>query len=492
MNITNTYRTRLVAAAATGLLALSLGAGTAMAKTTGENIADVEDTSVTINGLQANDTVSAWSIADALIDSTNNLTYTMASGLPEAYDSVEELAAITSDSDAAKEAANAIAAVLVGSNATVTATANDGGAATLTLDSGYYLVTVTSTSGKTVLYQNMLIDATPTAGTDGNYGVRTISDVTVKKSDVTAPDKKVVEGTGENSSMADSTDSYSVGDTATFQITGVIPSYPSNATNATYRVTDTPASGLEVDDATFAVTMGSGESAKKLVKDTDFTVSSTDGKYTINFSNPISLAGQTYTITYSAKVTAVDATDGTVTNKAHATFNPNPYVDSTVDTGDDPATVKTYGFVFTKVGGTDQDPLPGAQFQVKDAAGNVVKDASGSEITLTSDENGYVYLGGLESGTYTITETKVPAGYQKVEDFTVTLDKTTANTDNPATGSITETNYLVKAEKVVDPKQGVLPTTGGEGTVALTAAGVVLMAGAAGFVVLARRRNSNR
>ena len=491
MNITNTYRTRLVAAAATGLLALSLGAGTAMAKTTGENIADVEDTSVTINGLQANDTVSAWSIADAFIDSTNNLTYTMASGLPEAYDSVEELTAIASGSDAAKEAANAIAAALVGSNAAVTATANDG-TATLTLDSGYYLVTVTSTSGKTVLYQNMLIDATPAAGADGNYEMRTISAVTVKKLDVTAPDKKVVEGTGENSSAADSTDSYSVGDTATFQITGAIPSYPGNATHATYSVTDTPATGLEVDDATFAVTMGSGESAKKLVKDADFTVSSAGGKYTISFSNPISLAGQTYTITYSAKVTAVDATDGTVTNNAHATFSPNPYVDSTVDTDDDPATVKTYGFVFTKVGGTDQTPLQGAQFQVKDATGNVVKDASGKEITLTSDKNGYVYLGGLAAGKYTITETKVPAGYQKVADFTVELSSATATGDNPATAEVTESNYFEKADKVVDPKQGVLPSTGGEGTVALTAAGVVLMAGAAGFVVLARRRNSNR
>ena len=129
---------------------------------------------------------------------------------------------------------------------------------------------------------------------------------------------------------------------------------------------------------------------------------------------------------------------------------------------------------------------------MKDASGNpIMRD--GAAVTLTSDASGYVSLGGLKAGTYTLTETKVPAGYQKVNDFTIELSATTATGDNPATTDTEETNYNYYNgdNGVVDAKQGALPATGGAGTVALTAAGVVLIAGAAGFIVMSRRRNDS-
>lgn len=487
MNLTTTCKTKLVATAATGLLMLGLGAGAALAQT---STTDVAAATATITDLQAGDTVSAWRIADADIDSTNNLTYTMASGLPEAYDTVDELASL--DAIGAKKAADAIAVSLVETSATTSATAGDDGRATLTLDSGYYLVTVTSTSGSTVVYQNMLVNATPAVADNSNdpagaYVPRTIDAIAVKKADVTAPTKQVV-SKGDDGTAADSTDTHSVGDTATFQINGAIPSYPANATHATYSVTDTPAAGLEVNVDSFNVTVG--ESA--LTADDDYTVTNDGDSYTVTFKKPISLSGQSYTITYTAKVASVDPASGEVANKAHATFNPNPYIDSTVNTLDNPATVKTYGFAFQKTAGDDSTPLPGAEFQVKGADGNTVRDAQGDVVTLTSGADGYVSLGGLAAGTYTLIETKVPTGYQKVADFEVTLNADTATGDNPATAGVTETNYLAKTDKVIDPKQGVLPTTGGEGTVALTAGGVVVMAGAAGFIVMARRRTNDR
>ncbi len=486
MKITGTCKSRIAAAALSSMLVLGM-ASPALAKTTDDGKTDVDDTTATIINLQPGDTVSAWRIADAYIDTTDNqVKYDMAPGLPEAYDSIDEIRTITSDSDAAKTAANAIREALAGTVASATGTADASGQATLTLDSGYYLVTVTSTSGKTVMYQNVLLDASP-QGDGTSYSARTVN-AEIKKSDVTKPDKNVVKDDG---STSDTTDAASVGDTVKFQIAGTIPSYPSNATHATYKVTDSPASGLEIDTSTIIVK--SGDKTLEADADKAYTLTTNaDGGFTITFNNPISLAGQSYTIEYSAMVTAADETNGTVANNAHATFNPNPYEEGTVDTDDDPATVKTYGFVFKKVGSDNQQPLAGAEFQVKDASGNLLtKD--GTAITLTSDAEGYVSLAGLKAGTYTLTETKVPAGYQKVDDFDITLSADDAKADNPATDGITETNYnYYKSDTgVVDAKQGALPTTGGAGTVTLTAAGVVLIAGAAGFIVMSRRRNDS-
>ena len=478
MKITGTYKSKMTAAALSGMLVLGM-ASPALAATTGDGKTDVGDATQTIKGLQQGDTVSAWRIADAYIDSsTNEVKYDMARGLPEAYDSIDEIRAI--GSDAAQGAANAILHELSSAPANVTATASETGEATLTLDSGYYLVTVTSTSGSTVLYQNMLVEASPDVkGT--SYVTRTLDKITVKKSDVTAPSKTIVNG----DTTAENSDGYSVGDTVNFKIAGTIPNYPSNATHATYSVTDSPASGLAINVGTIVVKSGDAT----LKKDTDYTVTNESGKLVIAFKEPITLASQNYTITYSATVQSVDPTNGTVDNKAHATFNPNPYIDSSVDTPDDPTTIKTYGFVFQKIASDTHQGLAGAEFQVKDkATGEIVKDK------ITSDASGYVSLAGLKAGTYTLTETKVPAGYQKVNPFDIELSADKATADNPATTNVTETNYnyFNSDSGVVDAKQGALPTTGGAGTVALTAAGVVLVAGAAGFIVMSRRRKTDR
>ena len=86
---------------------------------------------------------------------------------------------------------------------------------------------------------------------------------------------------------------------------------------------------------------------------------------------------------------------------------------------------------------------------------------------------------------------------QKVSDITFTLNDESAKADNPATTNVTEANFYqvdgdAKTEGiqgVVDPDQGVLPTTGEAGTFAVTAAGVVLVAGGITLVMGARKRS---
>ena len=478
------YAGRASQALLAGVLAagLMLPATSAFAKSSDN---DVADASFTLTGITSGDVVHAYQVFDTDIDANNNLTNTLkVSGLPADYDTVEEIYAATN----ARAMADAIAAqVIANSETTTQATASDN-KATLTLDSGYWLVTVTSNSGDTKVYQTLLVDATP-AVSDGSYVTRTISDADAKVQPVTPPTKKIVDPDGN---AGQSTDRYSVGDTAKFTISGTVPSYPADATYAIYSITDVPDAGLAVDTTSFVVKSG----GNTLAEGADYTLTANaDGTYTVAFSQAFVLAhpGQAVTIDYDAVVTKIDLITGKVGNEVYGTFAPNPYENKDVDTDKTDPWDQTYGFEFKKLAAPDNQPLAGAVFTVTDKDGQAVTyiDASGNLHTdgkVTSDANGWVYVNGLEAGTYNVSETTVPSGYQKIDDFTVELSADTAKGDASSTGTVTELNFNYAGEKT-DPKVGELPTTGGAGTIALTAGGILLIVGGSAAVMRSRRRN---
>lgn len=75
---------------------------------------------------------------------------------------------------------------------------------------------------------------------------------------------------------------------------------------------------------------------------------------------------------------------------------------------------KYSGSILFKYTGDDV-PLEGATFEIRDSDNNLVD-------TLVSDENGMVKINGLSWGTFTITETAAPAGYDpSAETYTITV-----------------------------------------------------------------------
>lgn len=113
------------------------------------------------------------------------------------------------------------------------------------------------------------------------------------------------------------------------------------------------------------------------------------------------------------------------------------------------------------------------------------------------DANGVLRFEGLKAGTYTLSETVVPDGYNKAEDitFTVTFQVPTAENGNQAF-TITPTGVfesvddgednLFKAE--IENRSGAtLPSTGGIGTTIFYAVGATLVIGA-GVVLVSRYR----
>ncbi len=462
--------------AATALaLAMSMSPMAAIANTT------VDDSQVTITGLQSGDTVSAYKIATVDINDNNTLNYDFAADLPTEYDSVAELSAITSDgysftqNTAMQNAAAAIANKIVGKGAAVSEIAT-GDSAVLNLPSGYYLVRVSSTSGTTKVYQNMVVDVTPqSSGT--SYVKHDDFSVNVKSTDVT-----VTKTVGSN--YTEKTDAYQVGDTVPFKIETAIPNYPAGSPNATFVIGDAPTAGLSIDTSSIVV---EGADAS------NYTLDATSAGYTLTFNKDFILAnpGQPIKVTYNATLTkdAFSKSDTDVTgNTATVKFNPNPYIDTTV-TPSDNTIVQTYGYVFDKTG-KDDKALDGAVFTLCDKNGTPILDENGQQITSTSttvDGKAYVYFSGLKSGEYKAKETTVPAGYTAIDvDFSVS--SADANADNPATKDVTENNFKVNTRSVNDPVASALPVTGGEGTLALTIAGVAFIGGAGYLVVRSRRK----
>ncbi|MFC6293008.1 hypothetical protein BHU61_11065 [Macrococcus epidermidis] len=95
--------------------------------------------------------------------------------------------------------------------------------------------------------------------------------------------------------------------------------------------------------------------------------------------------------------------------------------------------------------------LSGATFELRDSTGKVV-------MTKTTDSTGVISFTNLPFGTYTLVETKAPAGYE--------LDAT------PITVEINSTTVV---KKDVANNKSMLPNTGGMGTVIFTVVGIGLI-----------------
>lgn len=390
--------------------------------------------------------------------------------------------------------------------ATVSAGATNGNyTATFTgLDYGYYVVAV---PGATL------------ANTSGQYATLVSVDSTnvnanIKGSLPTVDKKVQVNGNG-----ADTADAK-IGDTLTFTLTSTIPDMSAYDTY-TFNFKDTLSKGLTYGDITSVTVEGVDA---PLVKDTDYTVTTTPAAagntlLTVgmtDFKNKQQTnAGKKITVTYTATLNenAVVGGAGNV-NSATIQYSNDPSSTGTGESEPDKVRVFTYGFTVDKYTGDNYNDaatrLAGAEFTltakgdtsaikfVQVNAGSATEDAvyrvakagetAGTTTTITTPANGKVVFQGLKNDEYTLTETKAPAGYNKLASaIGVKVNGSNDGTDTTnATVNITynndnnDTTYDQTASNGVIPVQNksgaILPGTGGMGTIAFTVIGVLVIA----------------
>lgn len=492
----------------------TLTVSTADAKFVGKTVNAYKMFSVTVGGEGANKAVS-YTLTDTwkpfFMDST-------ASGLNGATDAnvndkaneyVSELAGdnlVAFATKASNWAQTQAKNITADKTATVSAGATNGNyTATFTgLDYGYYVVAV---PGATL------------ANTSGQYATLVSVDSTnvnanIKGSLPTVDKKVQVNGNG-----ADTADAK-IGDTLTFTLTSTIPDMSAYDTY-TFNFKDTLSKGLTYGDITSVTVEGVDA---PLVKDTDYTVTTTPAAagntlLTVgmtDFKNKQQTnAGKKITVTYTATLNenAVVGGAGNV-NSATIQYSNDPSSTGTGESEPDKVRVFTYGFTVDKYTGDNYNDaatrLAGAEFTltakgdtsaikfVQVNAGSATEDAvyrvakagetAGTTTTITTPANGKVVFQGLKNGEYTLTETKAPAGYNKLASaIGVKVNGSNDGTDTTnATVNITynndnnDTTYDQTASNGVIPVQNksgaILPGTGGMGTIAFTVIGVLVIA----------------
>ena len=279
------------------------------------------------------------------------------------------------------------------------------------------------------------------------------------------------------------------GETVTFDINTVFPSYADDNTNRTFSITDTPTgmkvTGVKVFVNGTEVTEGENDAytvSELGVKDKAVTVT-----FTQDFiGNKNDHATQNVRVEVTAVVTS---DDGSYSNEASSNY------DSTPSKVDGKSGTLTIAKTTNEEKEEDRKPLTGAKFSVskdgKDLQFVELKEGeytlytedtdiptgkeAVSEVTVGSD--GKVLLKGLGAGTYEITETLAPEGYS-------------INNDIPDATIVADSAENVTVS-VPDSQLSALPGTGGIGTTIFTIGGCLIMIIAAALFFASRKKQQH-
>ena len=394
------------------------------------------------------------------------------------------------------------------------------------------------------------------SGTAGNSPVSLVitnpvtKDVTINlKSDTPVSHKNIVDKKDSGYSNQRKADTADENNSVAFELTFQVPTnwadqYKDNG--FWFTMNDTLSKGLTYDADSYEIKVGDSFTPSAQDKAWNDAMSNTytpafsaDGQTltwsfgkegateaadVANNKSNLSLKGKWVKVYYTAHLNddAVIASTGN-DNAYDVTYQHNPRDNHGGEkTPTEHPHVYTFQFNLKKIDGDSNAQLAGAQFQVK--KGNTVlkfdaakdKDGkatgvydynpNGSVDTVTTAATGNIQFQGLKEGTYTLHESKAPAGYRALaKDVTVTVKATNKDTQ---TGKIEEDvpdpytiSYTVAADgsaametgdnaTVVDVKnyKGFLPQTGAAGIVALVVAGLALLAGGVTALVRQRRR----
>lgn len=338
------------------------------------------------------------------------------------------------------------------------------------------------------------------------------------KSEYPSVEKKV------DTDKTDKTESSAqIGQKVDFTLTSKVPDM-SEFDTYYFAFKDTMSKGLTFDENSVEVTIGE----QKLTKVTDFTVTTTNDDTTgvtnitieiLNMKtdgNAKYTAGADIKVTYSATLNK-DAVVGNTGNKneAKVEYQNGPKQDDHGTSNPSTTTTRTYPVKVQKHAFENNDQnsfLAGAKFALSTsktvptftkgedcsytldkADTNVVrlvgtdatyrvaeKDEDGAVTYFTTVDTSATIINGLKAGTYYLHEIEAPEGYNKLTaPVKVTITETTGKD-----GKVTGVTYTVNdgtasddSNVKIDNKTGsMLPSTGGMGTIGLTALGVGVVA----------------
>lgn len=363
-------------------------------------------------------------------------------------------------------------AAVTGDNGTkFIATPDDNTQQTASVRPGVYAVVDTTKTGQAsiVMFNGTGIDGKTTLKNGAKtYTLGTVdykvSDTAVRKAITGVEDgvkEEEIKLEREESSGEYAVAKTSIGKKVSFKMTSWVPVW-TGYDHYYYALNDTYSDGLTFNADSVKVTVG----GKALTAGKDYKVTNETGKFHILFaptadnSSDIIAAKTTFPVgakvlvTYDMTVNKNAHVDGVDTNTSEVEYshNPNTVTDHQKTPGD---TTYVYvgKFTLTKTD-TNNVPLAGAVFNIKDAKNTPVKfvkvgnneyrvadsteaATASADITTTDEKNGVITLKGLY-GAYTVTETKSPFGGSILPEFTLTVGVAQSKDHNTSTSSLTK------------------------------------------------------
>ena len=383
--------------------------------------------------------------------------------------------------------------------------------------------------------------AKPNTGTSPIFAIVGGNPVVVtEKTSIPTVDKQILDDTADTDAANAKEDNWKnsgdawIGQDIDYRLTGHVADNIASYNTYYYEFQDTLSKGLKVvknsdgtlkDLCVYIVNNGT-KNEVKFDKDNGYDVAVTDDATTgtellkISFDNlkavqsakgtPISVdAASTVVVTYKAQLTSdVEYEAAGTTNKVKLVYSNNPMTDDKGTSESDKVTDYVFGLDVTKTDPKNTNAKLVAGFKVKmiKEGDNEVADggqwltADGGLTTevneageFKTEANNKVFIPGLVEGTYEISETTTPSGYNTIAPFQITV-KPTYDTAGNLTGltvsdtsNMVETNASIDSTKIpvtIQNKKGSgLPLTGLNGvTFTWIAGGAVLCIGVAHLI----------
>ena len=498
---------------------------------------------ITITGIEDTDvTYAAYQLIDASYDNNGFIGYVWATGMKNAGNKVTDPAndQITSDL-VTRLASNPTALTQFDGDPSVDGAQFDPSEDALTV--GTWMILVTPGSNASAVYNPMVVSVyydpdtasstnndmvSGTINADNNWGL-TVENAFAKSTEVEDEVQKDVDDAEISNT-----------DTATFTLTGVIPSYAAtyyDTSTLTYSLKDTIVYGLayvltgdkvdvtvknglgeDIDASNYTVTMGSDNKS--------FTIAFTSG-YIAGLAGSAKDA-RTVTVEYSAKITE-EAYSVNGENQVEVIYTNKPDSTTTADPKKQYTYTGSVDGIFKKIGeGDDVNGLEGAEFTLyggvatayssADKVNEAIENEELAEFATsapTSADDGYdIEFKGLDlDEVYYLKETKAPAGYSlnstiyqisfldlvyensgtsgdnKLTSYKVNVKNMTTGANEGEFQIRYGTAYTDTPMNIENTKISQLPSTGGIGTTIFTVGGCVIMIAAAALFFMNRRKS---
>lgn len=352
---------------------------------------------------------------------------------------------------------------------------------------GYYLFLTDESSLSTSEAANKNTGTSPIFAVVGGRSV-----TVTEKTSIPTVDKQILDDTKDKTADSATTEDWKnvgdawIGQVIDYKLTGTVAANIAAYDSYQYEFHDHLSVGLNADESSIVVAINgkkidasSNYYTATVTNTTDTSSKKTGQDLKVCFKDlkaaaenvGVTLDGASkVVVTYRAQLTSdAEYTAAGNTNKVKLVYSNNPMSTGTGTSESKEVTDYVFGFNITKTDPKDSSAKLVAGFKVKmikegetkevakwlKKDGSFTDDENQADTFETTEEGNKVFIPGLVAGTYQISESKTPAGYNTIADFKIKVTPTY----DPTTGKLTNLEVTDTSDMVTTDLEGEVDST---------------------------------